>query len=134
MTADTMDYNTKTETAFFTGPSELEGDSIYLYCEKGWYDTKNDISRIWKNAVIDNRQQIIQGDSLYYDDITGYGQSFRNTSIADTTNNIIVKGDYAWYYKKPEKFMVTDKAVFIQVSDKDSLFLHADTISAITSI
>jgi lipopolysaccharide export system protein LptA len=132
MTADTMDYNTKTETAFFTGPSEMKGDSIYLYCEKGWYDTKNDISRIWKNAVIDNRQQIIRGDSLYYDGLKGYGLAYRNTSITDTTNNIIVKGDYAWYYKSPERFMVTDKALFIQVSEKDSLFLHADTISAVT--
>jgi lipopolysaccharide export system protein LptA len=132
MTADTMDYNTETETAFFTGPSEMEGDSIYLYCEKGWYDTKNDISRIWKNAVIDNRQQVIRGDSLYYDDQKGYGLAFRNTSITDTTNSIIIKGDYAWYYETPERFMVTDKALFIQVSDKDSLFLHADTISAIT--
>jgi lipopolysaccharide export system protein LptA len=132
MTADTMDYNTKTETAFFTGPSEMNGDSLYLYCEKGWYDTKNDISRIWKNAVIDNRQQIIRGDSLYYDGTTGYGLAYRNTSITDTTNNIIVKGDYAWYYKSPERFMVTDKALYIQVSKKDSLFLHADTISAVT--
>jgi lipopolysaccharide export system protein LptA len=132
MTADTMDYNTETETAFFTGPSEMKGDSIYLYCEKGWYDTKNDISRIWKNAIIDNRQQIIKGDSLYYDGVKGYGLAYRNTSISDTTNNIIVKGDYAWYYKSPERFMVTKKALFIQVSEKDSLFLHADTISAVT--
>jgi lipopolysaccharide export system protein LptA len=132
MTADTMDYNSKTETAFFTGPSELKGDSIYIYCEKGWYDTKNDISRIWKNPVIDNKQQIIRGDSMYYDGVSGYGQSFRNTSITDTTNNIIVKGDYAWYYKTPEKFLVTDKALFVQVSKNDTLFLHADTISAVT--
>jgi hypothetical protein len=61
-----------------------------------------------------------------------YGLAFRNTSITDTTNNIIVKGDYAWYYKNPERFMVTDKALFIQVSENDSLFLHADTISAVT--
>jgi lipopolysaccharide export system protein LptA len=132
MTADTMDYNTKTETAFFNGPSEMEGDSIYLYCERGWYDTKNDISRIWKNAIIDNRQQVIKGDSLYYDGNKGYGLAYRNTSITDTTNNIIVKGDFAWYYKSPERFMVTDKALFIQVSENDSLFLHADTISAVT--
>ena len=132
MTADTMDYNSKTETAFFMGPSEMEGDSIYLYCERGWYDTKNDISRIWKNAIIDNRQQIIRGDSLYYDGIKGFGLAYNNTSITDTTNNIIVKGDYAWYYKSPERFMVTKKALFIQIADNDSLFLHADTISAIT--
>jgi lipopolysaccharide export system protein LptA len=132
MTADTMDYNSETETAYFTGPSEMEGDSIYLYCERGWYDTKNNKTRIWRNSVIDNKQQIITGDSLYYDDNTGYGQSFRNTSIADTNNNIIVKGNYAWYYKKPERFLVTDRAMFIQINRKDSLFLHADTISAIT--
>ena len=132
MTADTMDYNTKTETAFFTGPTELNGDSLYLYCEKGWYDTKNDVTRIWKNSVIDNRQQIIHGDSLFFNDITGYGQSFGNVVIEDTADNLIVKGNYAWYYKQPERFMVTDRAMFIQVSKGDSLFLHADTISAIT--
>jgi lipopolysaccharide export system protein LptA len=127
-----MDYNTQTETAFFTGPSELKGDSIYLYCEKGWYDTKNDVTSIWNNAVIDNRQQIIHGDSLFFDDRTGYGQSFGNVVIEDTTNNLIVQGNYAWYFKQPEKFMVTDRAMFIQVSKGDSLFLHSDTISAIT--
>ena len=132
MTADTMDYNTKTEIAFFTGPTELNGDSLYLYSEKGWYDTKNDVTRIWKNAVINNREQIIHGDSLFFDNITGYGQSFGNVVIEDTTKNLIVQGNYAWYYKHPEKFMVTDKAVFIQVSKGDSLYLHADTISAIT--
>jgi lipopolysaccharide assembly outer membrane protein LptD (OstA) len=132
MTADTMDYNTESETAYFTGPTEVNGDSIYIYCEKGWYDTKKDIARIWKNAVINNRQQIIHGDSLFFDNNSGFGQAFRNISIADTTNDIIVKGNYAWYYKKPERFMVSDRAEFIQISESDSLFLHADTISAVT--
>jgi lipopolysaccharide export system protein LptA len=131
MTADTMDYNTNTEIAYFTGPSELKGDSIYLYCEKGWYDTKNDITTIWKRALIDNRKQIIHGDSLFFDNITGFGQSFGNVIIQDTSNNLVIQGEYAWYYKEPEKFLVTDKAVFIQVSNNDSLYLHADTISSI---
>ena len=34
--------------------------------------------------------------------------------------------------KQPERFLVTDRAVFIQISKKDSLFLHADTINAVT--
>jgi lipopolysaccharide export system protein LptA len=132
MTADTMDYNTKTEISYFTGPTELKGDSINLYCEKGWYDTKNDVTTIWKRAFIDNKKQIIHGDSLFFDNITGFGQSFGNVIIQDTTNNLIVQGEYAWYYKRPERFLVTDKAMFIQVSKKDSLYLHADTISSVT--
>jgi lipopolysaccharide export system protein LptA len=130
MTADTMDYNSETETVYFTGPSVMNGDSLYIYCENGWYDTKNDLSWIWKNAVINNRQQEIKGDSLYYDGKKGFGQAYNNVTITDTTNKIIVGGNFAWYYKDPEQFMVTDSALFIQVSKNDSLFLHADTISA----
>jgi len=133
MTADTMDYNTSTEISYFTGPTELNGDSIYLYCEKGWYDTKNDVTTIWKHALIDNRKQIIHGDSLFFDNTTGFGESFRNVVIQDTINNLTVSGEYAWYYKEPERFLVTDRAMFIQVSKKDSLFLHADTITSITA-
>jgi lipopolysaccharide export system protein LptA len=132
MIADTMDYNTESETALFTGPSELTGDSLYMYCERGWYDTKNNITSIWKNALIDNKQQVVRGDSLYYEQDSGFGEAFGNMSITDTTDNLIVEGNYAWYYKEPERFMVTDSAMFIQVSNEDSLFLHADTISAVT--
>lgn len=132
MSADTMDYNTKAEIVFFTGPSEVKGDSIYIYCEKGWYDTKNDITRLWKKAILNNRQQILKGDSLYYEKKTGFGEAFKNVLISDTSNNVHVGGEYARYFKDPERFFVTNKSVFIQVSDTDSLFLHADTISAIT--
>jgi lipopolysaccharide export system protein LptA len=132
VTADTMDYNTSTEISYFTGPTKLKGDSLNLYCEKGWYDTRNDVTTLWNNAMIDNMKQIVHGDSLYFDNVKGYGQSFGNVMIQDTTNDIAVTGEYAWYYKEPEKFLVTDRAVFIQVSGKDSLFLHADTISSVT--
>ncbi len=132
ITADTMDYNSRSEVAIFTGPSELNGDSLYLYSERGWYDTRNDISNIWQNALIDNRAQTVTGDSLFFNNITGFGESFRNVVIKDSTNNLIVKGNYAWYYKQPERFLVTDRAMFIQASESDSLFLHADTISAVT--
>ena len=132
MTADTMDYNTLSEIAYFTGPTELNGDSLYLYCEKGWYDTKKEVTSVWKNAMIDNRKQIVHGDSLFFNDSTGYGESFRNVVIEDTVNKMVIQGNYAWYYKQPEKFMVTDRAMFIQISKQDSLFLHADTINAVT--
>lgn len=66
MTADTMNYNTRSETALFSGPTELKGDSLYLFCMKGWYDTKNKITSIWENAFIDNKKQVIHGDSIFF--------------------------------------------------------------------
>ncbi len=132
MRADSLEYNTETGMAYFISPTVLEGDSLYIYCEKGWYDTKNDITSIWQNSVINNRKQIVRGDSLFYNNKNGFGQAFNNISITDTSNNVILEGNYAWSYKEPERFMVTDSALFIQVSNEDSLFLHADTISAAT--
>jgi lipopolysaccharide assembly outer membrane protein LptD (OstA) len=134
MVGDTMEYNTESETAFFFGPSNLNGDSIHIYCERGWYDTKKNISRIWKNALIDNYKQIVYGDSLYYEEAAGFGRAFGNVTISDTTRKIMVKGDKALYYKSPERFLVTDSAVFEQISDKDTLYMHADTIRANTLI
>lgn len=130
MTSDTMDYDTKTETVHFTGPSEVRGDSIYIYCERGWYDTKTKVSSIWKNAFIDNMKNSLRADSIFYNDSTGFGEGFRNVVIADTTNNLFVSGNYAYYNKTPEKYFATDSALFIQVTNNDSLFLHADTLIA----
>ncbi len=132
MLADTLEYNSETGTAYFRGPTTIEGDSLFMYCERGWYDTQNDLTSVWGNPLIDNRQNTIRGDSLFYNRKTGYGEAYRNISITDTSNNIIVCGNYAWYYKNPERFMVTDRALFIQVSEEDSLFLHADTLKAVT--
>ncbi|MCK7534807.1 MAG: hypothetical protein MZV63_29310 [Marinilabiliales bacterium] len=48
-----------------------------------------------KNAVIDNRQQRITGDTLWYDEKKGQGEGFGNVAIADTSDNVICGGGYA---------------------------------------
>ncbi|MDZ7636265.1 MAG: hypothetical protein U5L72_18240 [Bacteroidales bacterium] len=50
--------------------------AYYLYCENGWSDTRNDISQLMKNAVLDNREQRITGDTLWYDERSGEGEGF----------------------------------------------------------
>ena len=131
ITSDTLQFNTVTEIATFHGPTDLYGDSLFLHCEQGWYDTKNDISNIWKNATVNNTKQFLKGDSIYYNDATGFGETFGNISIIDTTNKMMITGNYAWVLKSPETFMVTDSAMFVQFSG-DSIFLHADTLRSIT--
>ena len=131
MRADTMRYDTYNEIVWFEGPTEAVGDSIYLFCEKGWSDTRKDISQLMKNAVIDNRQQRITGDTLWYDEKKGQGEGFGNVTIADTTDNVICGGGYAWYLKRPEKFILTHTPWFTMSSDDDTITLRADTLRAL---
>jgi lipopolysaccharide export system protein LptA len=132
ITADTMNYNTETEVVFFTGPTNIDGDSIRIFAHRGWYDTRNKTSRIWDNALVDNFSQIIEGDTLYYEEVRGFGEATGRICITDTANNSRVTGNHALYTKEPESFIVTDSALYIMEGDRDTLYMHADTLWAVT--
>ncbi|HEX2396103.1 MAG TPA: OstA-like protein, partial [Bacteroidales bacterium] len=127
--SDTLRYHTLTKVAFFYGPTEIIGDSSYIYCEDGWYNTETDISMLKKKALVRNKQQTIKGDSLYYERNTGFGEGFYNIELFDEEQNIILRGDHAFINQKTDSAILTQNAVFIYVtSDFDSVFVHADTL------
>jgi lipopolysaccharide export system protein LptA len=128
---DTLKYNTEIKKAYFLGPTDIFSEENYIYAENGWYKTAEKKFQFNKNARIENKEQILTGDSLYYDDLYGLGIGIQNVVMTDTVENIILKGNYAFYIKEPESILITDSALLIQVSNAtDSLFLHADTISS----
>lgn len=126
--SDRMKYNTKSRITFFSGPTEIIGDSSYIYCEKGWYNTVTDISQLNQNALVRNTKQIIKGDSLYYEKLTGFGRAVNNVEIVDNKQNIILRGNFGIYHELSDYARLTDHAQFIQVTSEDTLYLHADTL------
>lgn len=128
---DTLRYHTQTEVSYFFGPTEIISDENYIYCENGWYDTRNEIAQFNENAYLQSEGTSIRGDSLYYERETGMGKAFRNIVMVDTTQDIVMKGNRAIYFEDPEYAMVTDSAIFIQLDNTDSLFVHADTLLSI---
>jgi len=129
---DSLRYNTGTNISYFYGPTEIISDSNYLYCENGWYDTNKDISQFNKNAFLQKGKKTLSGDSLYYNRKLGYGEAFFNVTLIDSTQDILLKGNYAVYYEIEERAIITDSALMIQITDIDSLFLHADTLKLTT--
>jgi len=124
-----MNYNTVSKVVDFLGPTIIvSNDHDSVYCEKGWYNTNNDISSFRQHAWLKGNGSIIKGDTLYYEKHTGLGKAFGNIESIDTSNNIIIKGNYAIYDRVKQTALVTKNALMIQVDKKDSLYLHADTI------
>lgn len=133
MYSDSLRYNIETEISTFYGPSKIISDSNYIYCENGWYNTKEDISRFSKNAYLWSKKKIIKGDSLFYDRKKQYGIATKNVSLIDSTNNIIIRGNYGKYFEASDRAFITDSAVFIAVQDSvDTTYLHADTLYYLT--
>jgi lipopolysaccharide export system protein LptA len=130
MKSDTLVYNTETQVTYFFGPTTIEADDSFIYCENGWYDTQNDKAQFNKHAYIISGEHNIRGDSLFYDRNTESAKAFENVSIVDTVQNIILKGNYAEYYKFLGYTFMTDMPLAIFIENADSLYMHADTIRA----
>ena len=126
--SDTLKYNTFSNVAYFIGPTRIISDSNDIYCESGWYNTETNISFLKKNASIENRTQTLSGDSLYYERETGYGEAYSNIQLVDKEQDIILRGNYARINEKNETALLTDSALFIYITEDDSVFVHADTL------
>lgn len=125
---DTLKYNTQTDITHFLGPTEFYNDTNYMYAEFGWYNTENNRALFKQNAIYTNPNQSITADSLFYDKDKEFGIAYSNVVATDTTENIIITGNYLEVYNNPEKVLVTDSALIIHIIDGDSVFMHADTI------
>ena len=129
---DTLNYGNLSEVAYFKGPTYIYSDENIIYCENGWYDTKADVSQFNENAYLNNGQQILSGDSLWYSRNDGIGRAYENVSIIDTTEHINIYGDYGEYFELLGKTLITGHAELVQYDDRDSLFLHGDTLLAVS--
>lgn len=130
MNCDTLEYNTQTKISKFRGPTYIKGEETDIYAENGWYNTDTDISEFNENARVRNGDQVLTGDSLYYERKNGYGQAFKNIRVIDTLQNMIIYGQYAVYNKSLGYTMITQKPEAHMVDDNDTLFMHSDTMRA----
>lgn len=128
MYSDTLKHNTEKHISYFFGPSEIFSEENYIYCEDGWYDHDRHISRFKKNALLRNEEQALMGQLIVYDRNKGIGKGYDQVVIRDSTQDIILTGNYGYYNEETEYSLITDSAVFIQITESDSLYMHADTI------
>lgn len=131
---DTMQFNSSSKVASFFGPTTITNKDNYIYCENGWYNTQTDVSNFFKNAYLYSDKKIIQGDTLYYEKKTGYGEIKCNGSITDTVENIILQGDLIRLFQQKDSVMITKEALLKQIFKDDTLFMHADTFKLSTQL
>ncbi|MCF6213657.1 MAG: hypothetical protein L3J45_06485 [Flavobacteriaceae bacterium] len=128
LTSKHLDYYTNNKIAYMYGASTIKSKASTIYCEQGFYNTKKDIAHFLKKAKITTKNQVIEGDSIYYNKPLGFSSATGNVVITDSVNGRITKGGYSEYYKFKDSSLVVKNPVAILISDTDSLFIHGDTL------
>lgn len=129
--SDTLIYNTTTKEVYMVGPTTIEDEESKLYTENGFYNSETGEIRLLKKPNIENDKQRVKADSIFYNKVDGDGLAVGNVEIEDFENRIIIKGNRIVYNEEKKTSMVTDSAMFIQYNEKDSLFMHADTLRTV---
>ncbi|MCL5246070.1 OstA-like protein [Cellulophaga sp. 20_2_10] len=126
--SEQLDYYTESEHLYMYGPSTVTGKDYIMYCERGYYDTKVETGYGIKNTRIDYSNKIIEGDSVYFNKRKQFASATNNIVVTDTVNDGVIRAHYAEVYKEKDSVFATKRAVAINVMDKDSLYMHGDTL------
>lgn len=132
LTSDTLRYNTATKIANIVGPSNIDSEENHIYSEMGFYNTQLGQAELLNRSILTNQGKKMVGDSLFYDRNKGYGEAFEQVELTDTVNKNMLTGNYCYYNEQTGYAFATDKAVAIDYSQGDSLFMHADTLQMYT--
>ena len=132
LTTDSLYYDTNRKVANIIGPSNITSGSSHIYSELGYYDTDKEQGQLLNRSVVDNEGRLLTGDSLWYDGKSGISEAFRNVVYTDTVNKNMLTSNYGYYDENTGYAMCTDSALAIDFSERDSLFMHADTFKVFT--
>ena len=130
--SDTLHYDTQSKIATILGPSVIVSDSGTIHISRGWYDTVNNTSLLLDQSQVESGEKILIGDSIFYNRDTGMGEVYGNMSLIDTAQHVTLQGEYGYYNEQTGYAFATDSARFLEYSQGDTLFLHADTLQMVT--
>ena len=125
-----LDYYTDSGLTYLYGPSTITNteNENKIYCERGFYNTKTDISYFVKNAKLYLKERTVEGDSLYYDKKKGFASATNNIQVIDTVKNFVTRGNYAEIFENNDSLFIIKRAVAISIVEQDSTFIHGDTL------
>lgn len=129
MKTDTLHYNTNTHIADIVGYTTILSDSNIIYSDKGWYNTETEKSTLYNRSLIVGKDgQKLTGDTIFYDRNKEFGEVFGNMVLTDSVNSSILEGNYGYHNEKENTSFATKRARAMEFSQKDTLYLHGDTI------
>ena len=132
ITTDTLHYNTLTSMAHVLGPSQITSKTGVIETRDGYLNTKTSMSTLYGRSTVNDKDKTITGDSLYYDDKTGQSEGYGDVVYVDNKNKNSLLCQRFKYNEKTGAGWATGKLLAKDYSQKDTLYVHADSVKFFT--
>lgn len=130
--SDTLHYNTGTAIARIVGPSNIDNGDNHIYSERGTYDTNAGHAFLLDRSIVSNKGTTITGDSLDYLEEGATCRAYHNIIYVDRDNQNMFTGNYVLYIDSLGYAEAADSACCIDYSQRDTMYIHADTFKLYT--
>ena len=132
MTTEHLFYNTHTRISSYEGQTLIQSDSGQIVSQRGIYDVGRDVGILLDRSEVTSGAKTLIGDSIYYDGISKFGEAFGRMELSDTAQKAILYGDYGYFDDKRNYAFATSRAHAEEYSQKDTLYVSADTLELIS--
>ncbi|MBO4282737.1 MAG: hypothetical protein J5873_06045 [Bacteroidales bacterium] len=128
MEADSLRYNTQQKVVYFIGPTRMYADSDFVYTESGKFVTRTEEAELYGRSKVYSAKHFLTADTICFDHLKDAGKAWSRVFLQDTCEKHFISGHYLEYDGGKGYVFATEKAMAVYVQEKDSLFLHADTL------
>lgn len=132
ITTDTLHYDTRSSVAHVLGPSVITSKGTVINTEDAYMNSRTDRSQLFGRSTIVDKEKSITGDSLFHDNTTGDNEGFGNVVYIDRENRNELHADRLFYNETTGYGYATKRAVMLDYSQKDTLFVHGDSLKIYT--
>ena len=129
---DTLYYDVRTREAHVVGPSTVTSDNSKVNTTDGYYDTAHERMQLFGRSTLTDENREMTGDSLFRDEKKGIAEGVGNVVYKDKKNKNELSCEYFSYDEKTGYAYATKRAVLIDYSQPDTLYLHGDTLKMYT--
>lgn len=128
--SDSLQFNNESGKMTLIGPSYIYEKNRTVYTTNAWMNRKTQVGRLYDYSIVTTKDgQRLTADSIHYDSENKIAKAFHNIEAQDSSQKLIARGNYGEFNGKGNsKGYITDGSYVIDYSEKDSLFLAADTI------
>ncbi|MGI6224246.1 MAG: OstA-like protein [Prevotella sp.] len=129
---DTLYYDIAKSIAHVLGPSTIKNKETTVKTSNAWFDSRTDYSRMYSRSTIIDKNREITGDSLFHDDKTGQSRAFGNVIYTDSYNKNELHCGHLEYNDQTGYGFAAQQPLAIDYSQKDTLWVHSDTMKVFT--
>lgn len=129
---DSLYYDTRTRIAHVTGPSTIHTKGTVIHTTDAYTNSRTNRSQLFGRSTVVDGEKTITGDSLYHDSSNGNNEGFGNVVFVDKKNKNELRCGRLFYNDTVGYGYATKRALMLDYSQKDTLYMHADSMKLYT--